>query len=79
MKFVLRELRVGDTLEGRIIELLAGDELLINFDGDLLRVANETRKPFKLGARVTLIVRAIQPLKFQLMPGRRAGHLDLSI
>ena len=79
MKFVLRDLKVGDALEGRIIELLPGDELLINFSGDLLRVHNETRKPFKLGARVTLLVRAVQPLKFQLMPGRRAGHLDLSV
>ena len=83
MKHVLNDLQLGESVRGRIEEILSGDELLINFSGDLLRVGNETRRPFRVGDLVTVIVKALQPLRFQLLPERaeqrRRGHIDVSI
>jgi hypothetical protein len=83
MKFVVGDLKLGDTLTGRIEELLPGNELLLNFSGDLLRVHNETKRPLQVGEAVAVVVKAIDPLRFQLMPDRselrRRGHLDVSV
>ena len=83
MKKVLNDLQLGESIRGRIVEILPGDELLISFSGDLLRVGNETRRPFRAGDAVTVIVKAISPLRFQLLPERseqrRRGHIDVSI
>ena len=83
MKFIIRDLKLGDSVNGRVVELLPGGELLISLQGDLLRVANESRRSFKVDDPVTLLVKAILPLKFQLVDERyeqrRKGHLDLSV
>jgi hypothetical protein len=83
VKDALRGLRVGESVFARIAELLPGDELLISFDGDLLRVHNETRRALRVGDEVTLIVKAVKPLRFQLAlersEQRRKGRLDVSI
>jgi hypothetical protein len=76
-------LKVGDTLRGRVAELLSREELIISFQGDLLRVSNETRLSLNVGDEVTVTVQALQPLRFRLMPERqdqrRRGRLDLSV
>lgn len=83
MKFVVRDLKLGESLNGQVEEILSGDDLLINFGGDLLRVHNETRRPLRIGDSVTVVVRALEPLRFQLLEERseqrRRGHLDLSV
>lgn len=83
MKFVVRDLKLGDTLDGRITELLPNDEMIVSFGGDLMRVHNETRRPLSEGQVVTLVVKALDPLRFHLQPDiheqRRKGHLDLSV
>ena len=82
MKRVLASLSIGDTLAGRVEELLPGDEVLICFDGDLVRVQNETRQALKAGDTVNVIVRALDPLRFQLQTQagriRRHGHIDVN-
>lgn len=83
MKFILRNLQIGQSIHGKVEELLPGDELLINFAGDLLRVHNETRRALCIGSSVTVVVKAVQPLRFQLVEERseqkRKGHLDVSV
>jgi hypothetical protein len=79
MKFVLRDLKFGDRLRGKVAEILSGDEVLISFAGDLIRVRNETSRPLVYGQAVTVVVTAVAPLRFQLISGRRDGHLDVSI
>jgi hypothetical protein len=83
MKFVVSNLKLGDSISGRVEELLPGGDLLIAFSGDLLRVHNETRRPFKTGDRVTLIVKAIRPLRFQFVDDRgsqkKKGQLNVSV
>lgn len=83
MKFVLRDLQIGESLQGRVAEVLSESDVIISFDGDLLRVHNETRRPLRVGDTVTCIVRAIQPLRFQLIQEReeqkRRGRIDVSV
>ncbi len=82
MKFVITNLKVGETLKGQVTEHLPGHELLIGFQGDLLRVVNETGRSFSVGDPVWLIVRAINPIRFQLLDRReqrRRGRIDVSV
>ena len=75
--------KVGENVQGKVIELLLGDELLISLSGTLIRVANKTKRRFATGDPVTLNVRAINPLRFQLVEERaeqrRRGHLNVNI
>jgi hypothetical protein len=83
MKFVLSTLKMGERLKGRVVEILPDGEIIINFGGDLLRVHNETSKTLALGSSVTLVVTAVRPLRFHLLPDhdelRRKGRIDVSI
>lgn len=83
MKFVLLDLKIGQSLEGRVAEILPEGELIISFAGDLIRVSNETRRQLRRGDPVTVAVRATEPLRFQLLPERteqkRRGRLDVSV
>lgn len=83
MKFILRGLQVGESLHGQVAEILSEDEAIISFQGDPLRVRNETRRSLQVGDFVTFIVRAIEPLRLQLIPEReeqrRRGRLNVSI
>lgn len=78
MKFILNRLALGDRLWGKVEEILPGNELLMNFDGDLIRVQNEAGRPWKRGDRVEVIVRALEPLRFQLNPHTKS-LLDVSV
>jgi hypothetical protein len=83
MKAVISNLKLGESLGGTISEVLPGGDVLISFNGDLLRVHNDTTRLLKVGDPVTVIVRAIKPLRFQLIDQRadqrRKGKLNLSI
>lgn len=83
MKFVLRNLKVGESLKGCVEEMHPNGEILISFQGDLLRVQNQTGRRFHLGDSVQLIVKAVNPLRFQLLPDseemRRRGKIDVSV
>jgi hypothetical protein len=83
MKFVVTSLKLGETVAGSVSELLSGGEILINIAGDLLRVHNETHETFIVGQNVSLVVEAIQPLRFRLQASRVSlrskGRLDVSI
>jgi hypothetical protein len=63
-------------------ELLPGDELVMNFSGDLVRVANETQRKLALGDRLEVIVVATDPLRFRVAIDQRrwrgSGHIDVS-
>jgi hypothetical protein len=83
MKFVITDLKIGDALTGRVEELLEGGDVIMNFNGDLLRVHNETHRNLRLGDQVVAVVKGIKPLHFQLKPSRsenrRRGHIDVNI
>lgn len=74
---------MGEEVRGKVTEQLAGGELIISFEGDLLRVANESRKAFKVGEFVVLEVMALSPIRFklatQVVRRRVPGHFDVSV
>lgn len=81
MKQFLPSLDLGDSVEGRVAEVLTSGELIISFRGDLLRVANATHQVFQAGEVVRLIVVATRPLRFRLQDGsdresRSPGRFD---
>ena len=83
MKFVIRDLKLGESVTGRVEECLPGNEFIICIDGDLLRVHNDSSRNLKPGDQCTLVVKATQPLRFQLIEDRakqrRRGSLDVNI
>ncbi len=83
LKRALQGLKLGDLVQGRVEEVMLSDDVLINFGGNLLRVHNETKRPFREGDSVTLIVKTVDPIRFQLLPDRgdqkRRGVIDISV
>jgi hypothetical protein len=83
MGLFLRNLKLGDQVVGKVEERLTDDELIIALHGDLLRVHNRTGQIFAVGDPVCLVVKAIRPLRFQLladrMEQRRLGRIDVNI
>lgn len=83
MKQVLGDLKLGESLLGTVVELLPGDELLMSFSGDLVRVHNETKRELKVGERVTVVVTAVSPPRFRLpserKDRRRRGGIDVTV
>jgi hypothetical protein len=85
MKLLSYLFKVGQEVWAIVEESMSGDEVLVNFSGDLIRIQNETRKNFRIGERICLRVEAINPLQFKLISpaaGRtkiKRRPLDVSI
>jgi hypothetical protein len=80
----LRSLKKNQEVWAVVEEIIALNEVIINFSGDLVRVQNKTEKIFRVGQRVLLQVHSIYPLKLKLImkttrPARSSSVLDLSI
>lgn len=79
MKFTLSKLRLGQALHAQVVEKNQDGSLIVNFQGDLLRIVNLARISFRPGQEVELIVSALQPLQFQIQAssrGKNEIHLD---
>ncbi len=84
MKPHLRSLKKGQQVWALIDDVIANEELIINFGGDLVRVQNKTERVLSSGQRFLLQVESVSPLKLKLLfkplSGHRSNtHLDLSI
>jgi hypothetical protein len=77
----LRILQVGQIIWATIEEIQSVRELLVNYQGDLLRVQNLTSGEFRLGQRIRLEVVATVPLEFRHRPVniQTPGRIDLEI
>lgn len=71
MKTHIYSLRLGQKVWATIEEVLDEKEILVNFDGDLLRVGNHSTRRFRSGQRIQLHVESINPLQFRLVEARR--------
>lgn len=78
MKPTLSHLKVGDHIKGCILEIQDDGSMVISFQGDLIRVCNQTQKIFKCGSSIALIVTAISPYAFRLAENQGL-HIDVSI
>ncbi len=77
MKSMVSDLRIGQKVWAVVEETLAGNELLINFNGDLVRVQNQSSKLFKSGSRVQMEVRSLAPLTFRVLDLGRKYSLGI--
>ena len=73
-------LQVGQLIWATVEELQMGNDLLVNYQGDLLRVHNQSHAEFRAGQRVRLEVMATVPLEFRLRPvSSHHARLDVEI
>ena len=67
-KTKLYDLIVGQRIWAKVEEIQAHKEILINHEGDLIRVLNLADQVLKPGDLVCLEVEALRPLKFRIVP-----------
>lgn len=79
MKPIIKALRVGQKVWATIEESVDKDVLIVNFSGDLLRVANQTHRNFRTGQRVQLNVVSVEPLSFKFVEARTLRPLDVEV
>jgi len=81
MKPHLRSLRIGQKIWALVEEVMAQNEVVINFGGDLVRVLNMSSRILRAGQRVLLEVQTIQPLQLKLVSRSQrptARNLDVT-
>ncbi len=66
MKFVIQNLHFGDIIEAEVTELLSENELIMSFQGDLLRVQNQSLKFLEVGQKINCRVSELSPLRFEI-------------
>lgn len=82
MKRIVPHLKLEQKVWALVEEIISTD-LIVNFQGDLIRVGNQSGRRFRPGQRIQLKVTAISPLNFQLLESHSSGtaitKLDISI
>lgn len=78
MKLTLSHLKAGDYVKGRILEIQDDGSMVVSFQGDLIRVCNQTQKILECGSVIDLIVTAVSPYAFRLAENQ-GQHIDVSI
>ncbi len=82
MKKIIPQLK-PDQKVWAIIEEVVSEDLIVNFQGDLIRVGNQSGRRFRPGQRIQLMVTSISPLGFKLLDSRQDGsvlsRIDISI
>ena len=68
MKFTINRLKPGEVVSAEVVETVSNGELIVNFNGDLIRVANESQRKFAPKQSLQLRVMTVSPLSFQLVP-----------
>lgn len=67
MKFTLHRLKIGDVVRAQIVELFADGECIVSFQGDLIRLRNESVAKLQLSDKILVRVIATRPLLFQML------------
>lgn len=65
-KAFLNSLEKGQILRAMVEDVTSNTELLCNFQGELLLIANHTGIKFKKGDPIRLQVKSVDPLRFQI-------------
>lgn len=83
MMSVPASLKLHAQLRGKVVENLPDGGIIMSFEGRLLRVQNETSRPLHVGQIVSVIVKAIEPMRLQVIADRqeqrRRGRIDVSV
>jgi hypothetical protein len=81
MKSQIHKLRIGDLLWATIEEVITANEYIVSFQGDLVRVKNQTQKVFQSSEKMLVRVIAIDPLEFQMVSEpykKNLGRIDVN-
>lgn len=81
MKKIIPHLK-ADQKVWALVEEVNGVNLIVSFQGDLIRVGNLSGRRFRPGQRIQLLVASIQPLSFKLLEMRHErpiSKLDITI
>ncbi|QDK44156.1 hypothetical protein DOM22_02810 [Bdellovibrio sp. ZAP7] len=62
----LKSLTKGQILHSIVEEKQSGADVLCNFNGNLLRIANRSGQPMEKGQSVRVQVKCADPLEFQI-------------
>ncbi len=79
MKNYFYSLKLGQKVWATIEEVIEEGGVIVNFNGDLVRVANQSHRRFRPGQRIQLNVTAIQPMTFKLVDSKRIKRIDVNI
>ena len=87
MKKIVPLLKLNQKVWALVEEVLGQNttetHLIVNFQGDLIRVGNQSGRRFRPGQRIQLLVTSISPLGFKLLESREKSaiisRLDISI
>lgn len=66
----LRALEKGQILHARVEEVTSSTEVLCNFQGELLLIFNHTGRFIKKDDPITLQVKSLSPLQFQIFESK---------
>lgn len=77
MKFFLPQFKVGDRVEAQVVEIQRDGSMIVEFQGDLVRVQNKTYRRFRLGQPIPLQVTAVRPYAFRLAEAK--GRFSVSV
>ncbi len=80
MKFVVDQLHFGDIIEAEVTELLDENDVIMSFQGDLLRVQNHSQRSLALGQKLKCRVKSTKPLRFEIASHQIASFkMDLVV
>lgn len=79
MKFTLPQLKVSQRVWALIEEVVGREDLIVSFQGDLIRVQNQSQRRFRPGQRIQLVVASTDPLGFRLIDSKRTFGLDINV
>ena len=79
MKTVVTRFRVGQRVFALVKERLENGDIIAAFQGDLLRIRNQTVKQFSKGERVELEVRSTAPLSFRIYENNQSRRYRTTI
>lgn len=76
MKLHIPHLKIGDEVTVEVVEALGLDVCIVSFNGDLVRVKNESKKILEPQMRLRARVLSLDPLQFHII-SHRSGSLDV--
>jgi len=66
MKKILPNLKIGEKINGTLVEKVNPTDWIISFKGDLLRASNNSKHKLEAGETIPLIVLSTRPLRFRV-------------
>jgi hypothetical protein len=65
------KVREGERISAIVEEVLSRQDLIVGYDGALLRVMNTSNRMFKIGDKLDLVVVRTEPLELQFFDSYR--------